>query len=107
LRSDRRAEGARGLLEQALERALGAGHIEIAVKGNRYALRPKCLLGAAWLELGDRVLGARPEKTCPQCGGAFVPPTARRVFCSEKCKDDAKNERRKQQKKKTTRRKRS
>lgn len=94
IRSDKRAESARGLLEQALARQLSRGDVEIVVKGERYALRPKSLIAAAWLELGSRVLRALPEKTCPQCGNPFVPATVRRVFCSEKCKDDSKNARR-------------
>jgi hypothetical protein len=89
-----RAEGARELLELALTRQLSRGDIEVVAKGGRYALRPTTLIAAAWLELGDRVLRAPPEKTCPKCNLPFVPPTRRRVFCSEKCKDDAKNMRR-------------
>src|SRR5262249_25277536 len=99
-----RAEGARTLLEQAFARRLRRGDVEIVLaRGGGYALQPRSLIAAAWLELGDRVRRARPEKTCPQCGAAFVPLTVRRVFCSEKCKDDAKNARRSAPKKRRAR----
>jgi predicted nucleic acid-binding Zn ribbon protein len=89
-----RAEAAKVILGRALTYQLARAGVQVVVRGSRYALLPRTLLGAAWLELGDRVLRAKPAKDCPQCGAVFVPPTARRVFCSERCKDNAKNARR-------------
>jgi hypothetical protein len=106
---DHRAESAHLLMEEVLAKRLNGGEVEILLKAGRYALRPKTLLAAAWLELADRVLRTPPERTCRYCKKSFIPATRRRVYCPPPatCKDDDKNARRATKAKRKTRKRRS
>jgi hypothetical protein len=55
----------------------------------RFGWQPHSLLGALYLQLAARFMGAKPRmRACkrPGCGIAFRAETARQIYCSSKCR---------------------